>query len=107
MKRKETFYACTYCTKISNNIEDFIEVARDVGDLPSLTEYIKEQGLIDVVITDLQNAAQPSLNLTCKQFLESIERDYKEYVLEAIKDLFEYESNYWKDEIEIEIYEET
>lgn len=106
MKRKETLYACTYCTKISNNIEDFIEVARDAGDLPSLTEYIKEQGLIDDVITDLHNAAQTHI-LTCKQFFEHLEQDYKEYLLEAVKDLFEYETNYWKDEIEIEIYDET
>ena len=106
MKIKTTVYACTYCRQISNNIEDFIEVARQAGDLPFLAEYIKEQGLIDDIITDLQNAAQTHI-LTCKQFLEHIKQGYEEYVLESIKDLFEYESNYWKDEIEIEVYEET
>ena len=67
MKIKTTVYACTYCRQISNNIEDFIEVAKQAGDLPFLAEYIKEQGLIDDIITDLQNAAQTHI-LTCKQF---------------------------------------
>ena len=106
MKIKTTVYACTYCRQISNNIENFIEVAEEAGDLPSLTDYIKEQGLIDDIITDLQNAAQIN-TLTCQQFLEHIKQGYKEYILESIKDLFEYESNYWKDEIEIEIHDEA
>lgn len=106
MKIKTTVYACAYCTKISNNIEDFIETAKDAGDLLSLINYIKEQDLIDDIIDDLQNASETH-TLTCKQFFESIEQDYKKYVLATLKDLFIYNSDYWKDEIEIEIPNET
>lgn len=95
-------YASIYCSRISTNIKDFVDVAIRAGDLQYFDSWLElDKNAADLYDLIAEGAGQSK---TCKEILASLRKDYEDYVKEQMKYLFDCcTDDYWSDEIVIEV----
>ena len=97
-----TVYTSTYCSKISADINDFMDEAIEAGDLLDFDDWIaSEHDTEDLCDLITDHAGQ---NKTCKELLAFLRKDYEDYVKEQMEYLFTGPfDEYWMDTIEVKV----
>lgn len=95
-------YASTYCSKISANINDFVDTAIEAGDLRDFDDWITSERTADDLCDLIADYA--GQNKTCKELLAFLREDYEDYIKEQMEYLFTGSfDEYLMDTIEVEV----
>ena len=101
MKIKVKLYACRYTNLISANMEDFIPIAYDSGDIETFSAYVARKmpccQLLDYLITCAEQ------NMSCEHALQVIRQEYDDHMVKVIAELFEVGDDFWSEEVEVEL----
>lgn len=95
-------YASTYCSKISTDVNDFVDLAIEAGDLCDFDDWITSERTADDLCDLIADYA--GQNKTCKELLAFLREDYEDYVREQMEYFFTCRPDeYWTDTIKVEI----
>lgn len=95
-------YASTYCSKISTDINDFVDTAIEAGDLIDFDNWVSSERNTDDFYNLITDYAEQ--NKTCKELLAFFREDYEDYAREQMEFLFTCRSDeYWMDTIEVKV----
>lgn len=95
-------YASTYCSKISTDVNDFVDAAIEVGDLHDIDTWITSEYDVENLCDLIADYA--GQNKTCKELLAFLREGYEDYVKEQMEYLFAGPfDEYWTDTIEVKV----
>ena len=90
-----TVYACSHVSLITTDMMDFARVAIEHEDLKSFEDWLDEEYSPFELYTLFTTR---SLILAAN---EELQREYKDYVVDTLTELFENAYNYWSDTLNI------
>ena len=97
MKKEITVYACRFTTRISTDIKDIIEIARNVGDIKNYDDWVNDE--FDTYdLLDLLDEFD-----TAEEVKNELQLHYELYCLDRAKHFVQDGDDYWSDTITIEI----
>lgn len=95
-------YASSYCSRISTNINDFVDAAIEREDLLDFDDWITSERNTDDLCDLITDYA--GQNKTCKELLAFLREDYEDYAREQLEFLFTCRPDeYWTDTIEVKV----
>ena len=92
-------YASVRTSTISAHMEDFLQVAIDEGDIESFESWLADEFDSSSLFDYFEEYPTMSTGKVCKELRER----YRKESLERLTDLFECGTDYWYDEIEINV----
>lgn len=95
-------YASSYCSRISTDVNDFVDAAIEADDLLDFDNWVASERDTDDLCDLISDYA--GQNKTCKELLASLREDYEDYAREQLEFLFTCRPDeYWMDTIEVKV----
>lgn len=92
-------YASIGVSTISAHMEDFLEIAIDKGDIESFESWLEDEYDVSTLFDFFEEYPTMTTEKACKELRER----YHKECIERLTDLFECGTDYWYDEIEINV----
>ena len=88
-------YACSHASLITTNMMDFAQVAIEHEDLESFEDWLDEE------YSPLELYILFTTRSSIFAATQELQKEYKDYVVDTLTELFENAYNYWSDTLDI------